>query len=94
MQQEKKQDKLIITVTANASWIYPETKNHPETADEIADAVYDSDKAGASIAHIHADGIQKETSKKIRDKCDILIQYGLSVNLLNSADHFLNSIPT
>jgi 3-keto-5-aminohexanoate cleavage enzyme len=74
----KKQDKLVITVTANASWIYPETKNHPESAEEIADAVYDSYKAGASIAHIHADGIQKETSKLIRDKCDILLQYGLS----------------
>ncbi len=72
------QDKLIITVTANASWIYPETQNHPNTADEIAEAVYDAYKAGASVAHIHADGIQKETSKKIRDKCDIIVQYGLS----------------
>jgi 3-keto-5-aminohexanoate cleavage enzyme len=73
-----RQNKLIITVTANASWIYPETRNHPETAEEIADEVYDSYRAGASIAHIHADGIQKETSKRIRDKCDILVQYGLS----------------
>jgi len=78
MKQGTKREKLVITVTANPSWIYPETKNHPLTADQIADAVYNSYKAGASIAHIHADGIQKETSKKIRDKCDILIQYGLS----------------
>jgi 3-keto-5-aminohexanoate cleavage enzyme len=78
MHQGVKKEKLVITVTANPSWIYPETKNHPLTADEIADEVYRSYKAGASIAHIHADGIQKETSKKIRDKCDILVQYGLS----------------
>ena len=55
----KEQDKLVITVTANASWIYPDTKNHPESAEEIADAVYESYKAGASIAHIHADGFRK-----------------------------------
>jgi len=78
MKQGTKREKLIITVTANPSWIYPETKNHPLTPDEIADAVYDSYKAGASIAHIHASGIQKETRKKIRDKCDIVVQYGLS----------------
>jgi 3-keto-5-aminohexanoate cleavage enzyme len=78
MNQGTKHGKLIITVTANPSWIYPETKNHPLTPYEIADSVYDAYKAGASIAHIHASGIQKETSKKIREKCDIVVQYGLS----------------
>jgi 3-keto-5-aminohexanoate cleavage enzyme len=73
-----KPQKLIITVTPNPSWIYPETKNHPTTPDEIADCVYDCYKAGASIAHLHAPGKQIETSKKIRDKCDIIIQFGLS----------------
>jgi 3-keto-5-aminohexanoate cleavage enzyme len=85
--------RLIITVTANASWIYPETKNHPETADEIADAVYDCYKAGASVAHIHADGIQKETAKKIRDRCDILIQYGLSGQSLEQRRHLFEQHP-
>lgn len=70
--------KLIITVTPNPSWIYPETQNHPLTPDEIADCSYDCYKAGASIVHIHASGQQVETSKKIKDKCDIIVQFGLS----------------
>jgi 3-keto-5-aminohexanoate cleavage enzyme len=76
-------NKLIITVTANPSWIYPNTKNHPETAEEIADSIADCCKAGASIAHIHAPGIQKETIRKIRDRCDIIIQVGLSGDALD-----------
>lgn len=78
MMNEGKHEKLIITVTPNPSWIFPETRNHPLTAEEIADSAFDSYKQGASIVHIHASGIQKETSKKIRDKCDIIVQYGLS----------------
>jgi 3-keto-5-aminohexanoate cleavage enzyme len=70
--------KLIITVTPNPSWIYPETKNYPSNPDEIADCVYECYKAGASIAHLHAPGQQKETSNKIHDKCDIIVQFGLS----------------
>lgn len=73
-----KLQKLIITVTPNPSWIYPETKNHPLTPDEIAACVYDCYKAGASVAHLHASGLQKETKKKIEEKCDIIVQFGLS----------------
>ena len=29
-----KQDKLIITSTVAPSWIYPEAKNNPKTADD------------------------------------------------------------
>ncbi len=76
--------KLIITVTANPSWIYPETKNHPRTPQEIADAIYECYKAGASIAHIHAPGMQVETIKRIREKCDIVVQVGLSGDSLDS----------
>ena len=76
--EEMKKPKLIITVTPNPSWIYPETKNHPTSPEEIADAVYNCYRAGASIAHIHAPGRQMETCKRIRDKCDIIVQLGLS----------------
>jgi 3-keto-5-aminohexanoate cleavage enzyme len=70
--------KLIITVTPNPSWIYPETKNHPSTPEEIASCTYDCYEAGASIVHIHASGQQKQTRDLIRERCDIIVQYGLS----------------
>ncbi len=78
MSTPQKEDKLIITVTPNPSWIYPETKNHPTTPEEISDSAYECYKAGASVVHIHASGQQKETIKRIRDKCDIVVQCGLS----------------
>jgi 3-keto-5-aminohexanoate cleavage enzyme len=78
LDQKQQRGKLIITVTPNPSWIYPDTKNHPVTPEEIADSAYESYKAGASVVHIHASGLQKETTKRIRDKCDIVVQFGLS----------------
>jgi 3-keto-5-aminohexanoate cleavage enzyme len=86
-------EKLIITVTANPSWIYPETTNHPITPEEIADAVYDCCKAGASIAHIHAPGRQIETMKRIKDKCDVIVQVGLSGESLESRRPILEARP-
>ena len=85
--------KLIITVTANPSWVYPETKNHPTTPEEIADEAYRSFKAGASIAHIHAPGTQIETMKRIRDKCDMIVQVGLSGESLESRRPILEHRP-
>jgi 3-keto-5-aminohexanoate cleavage enzyme len=70
--------KLIVTVTANPSWIFPTLKNHPVTPEQIADEIYACYKAGASVAHIHAPGKQVETIRRIRDRCDILVQVGLS----------------
>jgi 3-keto-5-aminohexanoate cleavage enzyme len=58
----------------------------PETADEIADSVYEAYKAGASMVHVHARNPQNlprpattrevwhEVNSKIRDRCpDIII---------------------
>ena len=71
-------EKVIVTVTPNPSWIHPEVKSYPKTPDEIADCVERCWKAGASIAHIHAPGKQVETIRKIRERCDIIVQVGLS----------------
>jgi len=87
------QNKLVITVTANPSWIYPETKNHPTTPEEIADEIYKCYKAGASIAHIHAPHTQIETMKRIRDKCDIIVQVGLSGETLEVRRPILEARP-
>lgn len=85
--------KLIITVTANPSWIYPKTKNHPTTPKEIADEIYECYRAGASIAHIHAPGTQVETMRRIRDKCDVIVQVGLSGDPLEKRRPILEARP-
>ncbi|MBX9867110.1 MAG: 3-keto-5-aminohexanoate cleavage protein [Burkholderiales bacterium] len=81
--------KLIITVAVNGG-ITSRQKNPnvPYSPDEIAEAVYQSWNAGASIAHIHArdaDGnpsynaiTYKEIIDKIRAKCEILINLSTS----------------
>ncbi len=90
---EQRREKLIITVTPNPSWIYPEVTNYPKTPQEIADCVYECYKKGASIAHIHAPGAQKETIRRIRDKCDIIIQVGLSGDPLGTRKPILEEKP-
>ena len=79
---------MIICVACNGGVQGKESnENIPETADEIADSVYDAYKAGASMVHIHArdpDDITfsarspecgtKSTRKKVRERCpDIVI---------------------
>ena len=60
-------------------------ENLPETADEIADSVYDAYKAGASVVHIHArdpkhlssgarrSEIWYEINRKVRERCPDMI---------------------
>ncbi len=77
-------EKLIITVaTTGAVTSRKETPHIPYSPQEIADEVYASWKAGASIAHIHVRDNQggttmdldvyRETVKQIRERCDIII---------------------
>lgn len=78
---------LIICVACNGGVQGKESnENIPETADEIADSVYDAYKAGASMVHIHARDpetitlsarrpeVWHEVNKKVRERCpDIVI---------------------
>jgi len=76
MSDEKR---LILTVTTANSWIYPDVKNWPHTVDELIDTVIQCHKAGAAIAHVHLiKGKEKEIVERIREKCDIIIQAGMS----------------
>lgn len=80
-------DKLIITVAVTGAEVTKaQQPNLPITPEEIAEEVYKSWKAGASIAHIHArmpDGtptqskeVYAEIKRKIREKgCDIILQF-------------------
>lgn len=85
-------NKLIITVAATGAW--PTKKNNPNvpiTPKEIADSVYESYKAGASIAHLHMrdkdengtmdKDLFAETVKLIKERCDIVINLTTSGEL-------------
>ncbi|MGD1824471.1 3-keto-5-aminohexanoate cleavage protein [Chromobacterium violaceum] len=88
--------KLIITAAVNGG-ITSRQKNPavPFSPEEIAQAAYDCWNAGASVAHIHArnpDGtpsydaeIYGEIVRRIRERCDILIN--LSTSGLNLPPH-------
>ena len=72
-------DKMIITVTTANSWIYPDVKNWAENLDDLIKDVVQCYEAGAAIAHVHLPrGKEQETVKRIREKCDIIIQGGMS----------------
>ncbi|MFX1339714.1 MAG: 3-keto-5-aminohexanoate cleavage protein [Promethearchaeota archaeon] len=72
-------EKLIITATTANSWIYPVVKNWPQTTDQLIEEVVKCYEAGAAIAHIHLPrGQEVEVVKKIRERCDIIIQAGMS----------------
>jgi 3-keto-5-aminohexanoate cleavage enzyme len=78
---------LIVCLAANGGVQGKEyNQNIPETADELADSIYDGYKAGASIVHIHARDPNNlgggacqtemwyEVNKKVRERCpDIII---------------------
>ena len=83
--------KAIITVAPTGEGATKQANPAvPTTPAEIADAVYESYKAGAAVAHLHMrdDNEQptmsldkfKETVERVRDKCDIVI------NLTTSGD--------
>ena len=71
--------KMVITATTANSWIYPKIKNWAETTDGLIDDVVKCYEAGAAIAHVHLPrGEEIETIKRIRERCDIIIQAGMS----------------
>ena len=88
------QEKLIVTVTTANAWIYPEAKNYPKTPEEIAETVYKCYKEGASIAHVHLPkNACKKTVELIREKCDIIIQAGMSSDPINERQELFDSKP-
>lgn len=83
--------KAIITVAPTGEGATKQANPAlPTTPAEIADAVYESHKAGAAVAHLHMRDDNdrptmslakfKETVERVRDKCDIVI------NLTTSGD--------
>ena len=72
-------EKLIITATTANSWIYPEVKNWPQTSEALIEDAVQCSKAGAAIVHVHLPrGMEVEIVSKIRERCDAIIQAGMS----------------
>ncbi len=76
-------DKLIITACAADTSMYPELRARLERSDDLAIEVAAAFDAGASIAHIHAPpgdlAAWTAHTTAIRDRCGILVQYGISI---------------
>jgi 3-keto-5-aminohexanoate cleavage enzyme len=90
--------KLIITGTFAPSWIYPKAKKWMETPEEYAKQVVAAYEAGASIAHLHgkekwSNAFYKKTFQLIKDKCDIILQMGLSGLTLEQRLDLLDTRP-
>lgn len=72
-------NKMVLTATTANSWIYPDVKNWAQNLDDLIKDVVECYEAGATIAHVHLPrGHEAETVKRIREKCDIIIQGGMS----------------
>ena len=76
---QDKFEKMVITATTANSWIYPDLKNWAENTNDLIDDIVKCYEAGAAIAHIHLPrGEEIETVKRIRERCDVIIQAGMS----------------
>ena len=76
-------EKLIITNCATDCSMYPEWVNRFHDSQVLAKSVAAACKKGAAIAHIHAPPADfnawESHTKAIREHCDIMIQYGISI---------------
>ena len=73
----------MITSTVAPSWIYPDAKNNPKTADDAINEAIGAWKAGAAVIHIHGrmnftEDEWRLVIRTLREKTDAIIQVGLS----------------
>lgn len=90
--------KLIITATLAPSWIYPKSRKWLETPEDYAKEAFEAYEAGASIAHLHGKekwthDFYKRTFELIKDKCDIILQMGLSGLTIEQRKDLLDTRP-
>ena len=77
------QTPLIITSTVAPSWIYPDARNNPKTADDAIEEAISAWKAGAAVIHIHGRmnftvDEWRKVIRTLRDQTDAVVQVGLS----------------
>ncbi len=75
-------EKLIITNCAADTSMHPEVPARFADSRVLADSVEAAWKAGAAIAHIHAPATDFDAwgshTRAIRDRCGVIVQYGIS----------------
>ncbi|MDG6932617.1 MAG: 3-keto-5-aminohexanoate cleavage protein [Nitrososphaerota archaeon] len=68
---------VIITATPNISWLNPSLR-YPQSPDEFADEAKNVERAGASILHMHAQGMWGDAIREVRRKSSLIVQCGMS----------------
>jgi 3-keto-5-aminohexanoate cleavage enzyme len=90
-------EKLIITNCATDTSMYAEVPARFDNSDVLAASVEPACRAGASIVHIHAPpGDYKaweSHTRAIRERCDILIQYGISTQTVEQRRAVIKNRP-
>src|SRR5450756_715532 len=90
-------EKLIITNCATDTSMYSEVPARFDNSDVLAASVEPACRAGASIVHIHAPpGDYKaweSHTRAIRERCDILIQYGISTQTVEQRRAVIKNRP-
>jgi 3-keto-5-aminohexanoate cleavage enzyme len=90
-------EKLIITNCATDTSMYAEVPARFDNSDVLAASVEPAWRAGASIVHIHAPpGHYKaweSHTRAIRERCDILIQYGISTQTVEQRHAVIKNRP-
>jgi len=87
-------EKLVITATTANSWIHPDVKNWAETTEALVADVVKCTEAGAAIAHVHLPtGKEVETVKMIRERCDVIVQAGMSSYPIDQRESMFKAKP-
>ncbi len=90
-------DKLIITNCATDTSMYPEVPERFNDSNVLAASVEPAWRAGAAIVHIHAPPHDfkawESHTKAIRDRCGIMIQYGISTQTVDQRRAVIKNHP-
>jgi 3-keto-5-aminohexanoate cleavage enzyme len=90
-------EKLIITNCATDCSMYPEWIQRFDKSDVLAASVEPAWRAGAAIAHIHAPPgdfkAWESHTKALRDRCGIMIQYGISTQTVEQRRAVIKNHP-
>lgn len=90
-------DKLIITNCAADTSMHEGVPHRFSDSKVLADSIEEAWKAGAAIAHIHApptnfDAWESHT-KAVRDRCDVMLQYGISTQSVGQRREVIKNRP-
>src|ERR1035437_10684053 len=90
-------EKLTIPNCPTDTSMYAEVPARFDNSDVLAASVEPACRAGASIVHIHAppgdDKAWESHTRAIRERCDILIQYGISTQTVEQRRTVIKNRP-